>query len=583
MARKLSGIANIQLIIAFLFATAELTPRAWGESDVAIAPATKVIENPFTSKPREPLPPVVLREANDEPKTFQNPFAEKAASPRVLTPMPSSGSLSRWRRPVELPGSRAANHAARANEPRWDTLSPDALGEQLAPEEPEVAEPVAPIEETRQVTRTAPPDPVRFAPSSLHQPYWLLPMPTASEEPAREQRATAELPATAGPIIPNVYANPNEHATKQRPVDPFDFPEDAMVTVSDTPQPAPIPPPAPIARDPASFYAAAEQAASAANTVEELGSVVRLCQEGLDGRPQGDLARSLRTLAAWASNRRGELKSDDHREDEALREFEIAIQFDPNCWLALHNRGVSRAQQGQGDGALQDFNRAIQLNPGHAIAYRNRGELLAAMGRSDEAVADYSRALTTLSNDPDLLLMRGHTLHRLGRYQESLSDLSRAIELAPRYAEAFAHRGNVHAELGEFARASKDFQQALRLDPESSDAYRSLAWLMATCPDARFRDPQQALAAAEQAAQLAPPGDCFVLDALAAAHANAGYFDQAVRYQKEAVSVAPQDFQASFSDRLALYQRRRPFRNGAERTPDAAVRAASLEAGARQQ
>ena len=110
----------------------------------------------------------------------------------------------------------------------------------------------------------------------------------------------------------------------------------------------------------------------------------------------------------------------------------------------------------------------------------------------------------------------------------------------------------------------RDFQASLKLDSQSPDAYRSLAWLMATCPDPRFRDPEQALSAAQRAARLSPPGDCFVLDALAAAHANAGQFDQAVRYQKEAASIAPPDFQPSFTGRLALYQRRRPFRNAGQ-------------------
>ena len=59
-----------------------------------------------------------------------------------------------------------------------------------------------------------------------------------------------------------------------------------------------------------------------------------------------ELAVSLRSLAAWACNRSGEIESDSRRDDRALKAFELAIQWDPNCWLALHNRAVSRAQQG---------------------------------------------------------------------------------------------------------------------------------------------------------------------------------------------------------------------------------------------
>jgi tetratricopeptide (TPR) repeat protein len=142
----------------------------------------------------------------------------------------------------------------------------------------------------------------------------------------------------------------------------------------------------------------------------------------------------------------------------------------------------------------------------------------------------------------------------------------------------------VFAEMGDFARAIDDFQQSLALDAESADAYRSLAWLLATCPDPRFRHPQKALVAAQRAAKYAPPGDCFVLDALAAAHANAGHFDEAVRYQREAVSAAPGGFAQPFAARLALYEQGQPFRNAIGRPAAAGeVRAASLESSGRQQ
>ena len=112
----------------------------------------------------------------------------------------------------------------------------------------------------------------------------------------------------------------------------------------------------------------------------------------------------------------------------------------------------------------------------------------------------------------------------------------------------------MHAERGDYERAIADFRQALAIDAESAEAHRSLAWLLATCPNQQYRNPRQALASAERAAQLAAPGDPFVLDALAAAHANAGQFDRAVRVQQEAIVNVPGDFAAPFRERLALYR-----------------------------
>jgi tetratricopeptide (TPR) repeat protein len=101
-----------------------------------------------------------------------------------------------------------------------------------------------------------------------------------------------------------------------------------------------------------------------------------------------------------------------------------------------------------------------------------------------------------------------------------------------------------------------------------------LAWLHATCPEARYRDPQQAIAAAEHAAKLSPPTDCFALDALAVAHASAGNFDDAARIAEQAIASAPPDYVETLRQRLNLYQQGQPFVN---RPPDS-VRAASHEA-----
>ena len=551
------------------------------------------VENPFAARARSwadesqsiAVPPM----ETGVPKSYQNPFARRSARPRLTTPRLQPGPLSRWHRPIQPPAapveSRSVGSILPSTQPAaepWDLLAPLTANEERAAL-------FALPDQGDSPNGPAPPDPSHFGTSDLQQPAWLVPNQTDSANTAEEAAHYVEQPQV-------LERSP---APEQSPADPFGDDNDvdsaaAEVVVSDeSPRPIAVPHilppvspsaqplPSPTRQDASEWYSQAEQAAGEAESVRDLAGVVRLCQQGMACRPQGEMAASLRSLAAWACNRCGELESDDRREDEAMKAFELAIQWDPNCWLALHNRAVSRAQQGDPAGALGDFNRTLELNPGLAVAYRNRGELLAAMGRTEEAVADYNRVLAQLPQEADLYTMRGHALHRLGRYDEALADLGRSIELGAQDAAVYAHRGNVYAEIGQFERAIADFRQALALDAESADAYRSLAWLLATCPDPRFRDPRQALESAERAAQLSAPGDPFVLDALAAAHANAGQFDRAVRYQQEAMSNAPDNFAQPFAARLALYQKRQAFRNGASGTADEDIRAASLEASPR--
>jgi len=45
------------------------------------------------------------------------------------------------------------------------------------------------------------------------------------------------------------------------------------------------------------------------------------------------------------------------------------------------------------DEALAEFNRAIELDPSDASYYAARGQAYQAMGRNEEALADYDRAV----------------------------------------------------------------------------------------------------------------------------------------------------------------------------------------------
>jgi tetratricopeptide (TPR) repeat protein len=325
---------------------------------------------------------------------------------------------------------------------------------------------------------------------------------------------------------------------------------------------------------PEGWFAQAQQRAQTASSIEDMSTIIELCQRALAEAPPAELAGPLRRLAGWAHNRCGEIQIEQGLHAEATRNFQVAISLDPKCSLAIHNRAVTLAQQNESEAALRDFNRVLELNPGLAVAYRNRAELLASLGRFNEALRDYTRAIDGLPEVAELYRARGIAQQRLGNFDEAVADLDRALQLAPNDPDTYTQRGNLAAERGEFEPAVNDLRRAVAIDPNWADAYRSLAWLHATCPDTRYRDPQQAIAAAEEAAKLSPPTDCFALDALAVAHASAGNFEDAARLVEQALASAPPDYVEMLRERLNLYQQGQPVVNPAVDS----VRAASHEA-----
>ena len=143
-----------------------------------------------------------------------------------------------------------------------------------------------------------------------------------------------------------------------------------------------------------------------------------------------------------------------------------------------------------------------------------------------------------LPDDAQLHRARGIALQRLGNFDHASADFDRALELAPNDPDSYTQCGNLAAERGNFEQAVSDLGQAIAIDANWAEAYRSLAWLHATCPDERFRDPARAVAAAEQAVKLSPPTDCFALDALAVALAEGRTLEQAARWATCAASIA---------------------------------------------
>src|SRR5262249_7524225 len=78
----------------------------------------------------------------------------------------------------------------------------------------------------------------------------------------------------------------------------------------------------------------------------------------------------------------------------------------------------------------------------------------------------------------------------------------------------------------------------LRLEPDSADAHKRFAWLLATCPDPKFRDAPRAVALAKRAVELMPNGSgCW--NTLGMAHYRAGDWKAAGEARTKSEELSP--------------------------------------------
>jgi hypothetical protein len=93
----------------------------------------------------------------------------------------------------------------------------------------------------------------------------------------------------------------------------------------------------------------------------------------------------------------------------------------------------------------------------------------------------------------------------------------------------------------------------------------ALAWIYATSPQAELRNGPEAVRLAEGACKITQRQMAAILDTLAAAYAEAGRFDDAVKTTEElhALAVAAHDTNTvdTARQRLELYQAGRPYRD----------------------
>jgi tetratricopeptide (TPR) repeat protein len=241
--------------------------------------------------------------------------------------------------------------------------------------------------------------------------------------------------------------------------------------------------------------------------------------------------------------------------------YETMLRSDPSRVQLHDDVAVLYLDLGRAREAAAHLEASVRLKPESAAAHFNFGTALTVAGRLDEAIGQYRQALQIR---PDYALAHnnlGNVLLRRGDPNEALQQFREALRLDPSNAEAHYNVGSVLRSRGDLAEAAVQFRQALQLKPDWVPAVASLAWLLATAPDASLRNATQAIRFAEQAADLTGRQDASALDVLAAAYAAAGQFDRAVAVSEAALGMKPDAaLAAAIRQRLELYRQHRPYR-----------------------
>jgi superkiller protein 3 len=122
----------------------------------------------------------------------------------------------------------------------------------------------------------------------------------------------------------------------------------------------------------------------------------------------------------------------------------------------------------------------------------------------------------------------GKLLAGRGQWEKAKGEYREAIRLDPKNAAYYHFRlGMALHDKGQLDEAIASYKKAIELNPKYALPHNNLSWLLATCSEAKFRDPARAVELAKKAVALRPK-DGTMWNTLGAAHYRAGNWKEAV-------------------------------------------------------
>lgn len=138
----------------------------------------------------------------------------------------------------------------------------------------------------------------------------------------------------------------------------------------------------------------------------------------------------------------------------------------------------------------------------------------------------------------------------------------RLVDLEPTKSVRQSNLAQFLRQRKDYAGAIASWNRAIELDRDNHNAFFLLGWLLATCPDDKLRDGQRAIELITHAGESTHWKIPNYLGALAGACAEVGRFDDAVKYQSQALEDA--GYQQQWGEwgrqRLEMYRQKQKYR-----------------------
>lgn len=226
--------------------------------------------------------------------------------------------------------------------------------------------------------------------------------------------------------------------------------------------------------------------------------------------------------------------------DTAIADLGEGVKIAPRDVRAVLMRSELYLQQKKFKDARQDAERSLQLRPGLVEGLLQRSQISLAEEKLPSAIADLLLILEQ-GNNPNLRLELARLFAADGRPRRAIEEYDRVLELAKDNPQILQLRATTLLGVGKHTEAVADFNKALSQIPDDEHVLNNLSWVLSTSPDDKLRDGKRALELGKRACEVTDYKAAYILSTYAAAFAELGDFENALKWSEKAVTRSEEE------------------------------------------
>ena len=227
--------------------------------------------------------------------------------------------------------------------------------------------------------------------------------------------------------------------------------------------------------------------------------------------------------------------------DEAIQDYQRALEAKPTFAEAWTDLATALLQKGQTEDAIKDYQKALELSPNLPEANGNYGNVLLEQRKFDQAITYYTKALELKPDYADAHYGISQALLEGGNSAEAMRHLQRVLELRPDYPEAHHNIGVILAQRGQLGSAIEHYEKAIQLKPNYAQAENNLGNALL-----RQGKPDGAIVHLRNAVHI-EPDYAEAYNDLGSAFMQKNQVDQAIIYYQKAIQLR-QDYAEAHSN-----------------------------------